>query len=292
MAKIGKNLIDKKAQMMDKTASSNKAADEAMDDFVIDKDLTLIFLHGQHYVSSTWEELGTLDYFANLGYKIYGIDMPGYGHSQKVTVKGNEWLIDVINKLITSQDEEGNIDQDGGEHHTDSHETKDKNDVLAPNSKKIHNIAIISPDISGLYTLDLLYNHKAKLDEKEGVRLLKFIPVAMTTQTTMNSLPPDTVKEGNDVKICSISGGEDVDNDDKIWKDMNNAEDVMIKGASKHVYLDNPDIFHKIIELFLENDQCAIDDGVVIEEKEARNPEEIRREKESVQPPNEQQEAV
>ena len=250
------------------------AADEAMDDFVIDKDITLIFLHGQHYASSTWEELGTLDYFANLGYKIYGIDMPGYGHSQKVTVRQNGWLIDVITKLISSQDEEGNVDKDGGEHHTDSHEKSNK---LTPSSQNVHQIAIVSPDISGMYTLNLLYEHKAKLNEDKGIKLEKFIPVAMTTKVTIAALPTDEVKNGNDVKVCSIAGSDEIDFDDKIWSGMNNAQIVKINGASKHVYLDNPDIFHSIISKFLETDQCGIEEE---QEREARNPEEIKQEEE------------
>jgi len=298
------------ALLQQKNRGASSKADEEMDKFVVDKDVTLIFLHGQHYASSTWQELGTLDFFANQGYKIYGIDMPGYGHSDKVTVRSNEWLIDVIQKLVSSQDEEGNIDADGGEHHTDS---KEKN--------KIHKIAIVSPDIAGLYTLDLLYHHREKLGASQKLELVKFVPISLPTDVTKKNLPPTEVDNENDVKICSIAGAEDVGVDKQIFEGMSNAQSVEIPGSSKHVYLDNPDVFHQIIAVFLETDQCPIasievnndteteaeneiDDDVEDEQggeeesteqgqqqqqqqktppqdrdDEARNPEEIRREK-------------
>eukprot|EP01084_Bolivina_argentea_P134270 236862_1 len=243
--------IKKTKKSVGNAANLKKKADENMDDYVIDKDVTLLFLHGENYLSSTWEELGTLDYFAKLGYKVYGIDMPGYGHSQNVVVKTNEWLIDLIIKLLSSQDEEGNIDQDGGEHHTDSHE-KNKDAIqneVAPSTKKIHKICIISPDISGTYTFELLGNHKTKLGENQGLMLEKYISV-----DAMNISSINTDIKNSDVQICNIVGENDIS-----INHMENLQTVTIEGASKYVYLDKPDIFHNIISTFLATGNCKID---------------------------------
>ena len=222
-----------------KSTKLKKKSDEEMDDFVIDKDVTLIFLHGVHYASSTWAELGTLEYFAELGYKTYGIDMPGFGHSDRVSVTSNDWLTDVIEKLVLSQDEEGNVDEDGGEHR---HKKEGK----------MHKIAIVSPDISIKYTLSLLNNNVEKFRD---IALVKYIPIAIDDRLIADF----KFNEGsNAVQICNIEGSKDVDMDRKIFENVQNAQTVEISGVAKHVYLDNPDIFHKIISTFLETNKCEL----------------------------------
>eukprot|EP01084_Bolivina_argentea_P219421 372148_1 len=232
-----------------------KAKEDEIENYVIDKDVTLIFLHGRYYQSSTWEELGTLAYFANLGYKIYGIDIPGHGHSQKVTVRQNGWLIETITKLVTSQEEEGNIDQDGGEHHTDSHEKNDaaqKNDV-APSTKKVHKIAIVSPDFSGMFTMDLLKFHQEKLGIDQGIEFIKFIPVSISQASfhsmmvqhltdehkkkeegdgTRSQNPMDRLFDDNTVQICSIGGALDFEftHNNKLFQNIPNSNTVAMNG--------------------------------------------------------------
>ena len=222
-----------------------KKADESMDDYVIDKDITLIFLHGKNYASSSWQELGTLDYFANLGYKIYGIDMPGYGHSQKVEVKSNEWLVDVITKLLSSQDEEGNIDQNGGE----------KKHKQLKNT--VHKIAIVSPDVSGLYTLELLGNHANVLGSKQGLQLVKYVGI----DVDIPGGAKDNIKN-TDVEICNVvdpgDGGENSKGNDKLFGDNKKAQTVSMDGVGNDVYLDQPDVFHNVISEFLTSGSCKV----------------------------------
>merc|ERR1712154_401832 len=63
----------------------------------------------------------------------------------------------------------------------------------------------------------------------------------------------------DEVKICHIVGGDDVDIDDnKIFANIDTAQTVQIPGAAKHVYLDKTKIFHNIISTFLESDKCDI----------------------------------
>lgn len=43
----------------------------------------IIMLHGYSFTSSEWEQIGAMDYLANLGYNVYAIDYPGFGQSDK-----------------------------------------------------------------------------------------------------------------------------------------------------------------------------------------------------------------
>lgn len=42
---------------------------------------TLVLLHGMKFQAQTWQDLGTLAYLANLGMRVYAVDMPGFGKS-------------------------------------------------------------------------------------------------------------------------------------------------------------------------------------------------------------------
>lgn len=43
----------------------------------------IIMLHGYSFTSKEWEQIGAMDYLANLGYNVYAIDYPGFGQSDK-----------------------------------------------------------------------------------------------------------------------------------------------------------------------------------------------------------------
>lgn len=41
----------------------------------------LLLLHGMKFNANTWKELGTLHHLAEHGYRVYAIDLPGFGES-------------------------------------------------------------------------------------------------------------------------------------------------------------------------------------------------------------------
>lgn len=53
---------------------------------------TILFLHGASFTAHTWQEIGTLAYFADRGYQAIAIDVPGYGASQSINFPREEFL--------------------------------------------------------------------------------------------------------------------------------------------------------------------------------------------------------
>ncbi len=44
-------------------------------------EVTVMLLHGMKFKATTWEELKTIDFLADLGLKVLAVDMPGFGDS-------------------------------------------------------------------------------------------------------------------------------------------------------------------------------------------------------------------
>lgn len=45
------------------------------------QNLAIVLLHGMKFQALTWQDLGTLDFLANLGVQVAAVDMPGFGKS-------------------------------------------------------------------------------------------------------------------------------------------------------------------------------------------------------------------
>lgn len=64
---------------------------------------SILFLHGASFSAKTWEELGSLVWFAQQGYHAVSMDLPGYGKSQKTTIQPAEFLLAFLEATGLSQ---------------------------------------------------------------------------------------------------------------------------------------------------------------------------------------------
>lgn len=63
----------------------------------------IVFLHGAKFKAQTWLELGTLEYFAQRGYSVTALDMPGFGDSPYCQMEQVDVLKGLIDELKIEQ---------------------------------------------------------------------------------------------------------------------------------------------------------------------------------------------
>lgn len=64
-----------------------------------DDGFPVVLLHGQRFHSGTWLEIGTYRKLASQGYRVVGIDLPGYGRSEESNVARERFLRDLMPEL-------------------------------------------------------------------------------------------------------------------------------------------------------------------------------------------------
>lgn len=207
----------------------------------VDSELTLLLLHGKSFSSKTWLDLKTIGLFTAAGFRTIAVDLPGFGNSEKLPPsmenKKSEFLLHLITELK----------------------------ILKP--------VIVSPSFSGYYTLPMLV---------ENWKLFSgFIPVAPVGHNVLESLSlcnhqgddhhkimrerfdslPDYFKEQikNNVRDMScietptlvIHGEFDRSKSSALLSLLPNARTFEIPQGKHPCYLQNPELFHKIIYNFL-----------------------------------------
>uniref|UniRef100_A0A8C5Q2F5 Protein ABHD14A n=1 Tax=Leptobrachium leishanense TaxID=445787 RepID=A0A8C5Q2F5_9ANUR len=163
----------------------------------------VLLLHGQAFTSKTWEDLGTLNILAEHGYRAVAIDLPGYGESMHAlpmsSEKGRtEYLLHVMESLGTRQP------------------------------------VLISPSMSGLFSLPLLLQHPD--------RLKGFVPIA-PVGTKSFKVPSLVVYGTRDTNLGSQSL--------ESLQLLPNHTLSPLEGAGHACYLDHPEEFHAALLMFL-----------------------------------------
>ncbi len=87
----------------------------------------ILLLHGASFSAKTWQEIGTLEFLANQGYRVVAVDLPGYGESQQVATTNIDFLNDLMLAL----------------------------NLTLP--------VIVSPSMSGSYSLPFVVHHADKI---------------------------------------------------------------------------------------------------------------------------------
>ncbi|XP_063148005.1 putative protein-lysine deacylase ABHD14B isoform X1 [Candoia aspera] len=178
---------------------------------------SVLLLHGIRFSSETWLNLQTLSILAEAGYHAVAIDLPGFGHSKDATAPApvgepapGSFLKSVLEAL------------------------------------KFDQAVVISPSLSGMYSLPFLFQHN---------HLLKaYIPVAPIctekfppTQYASVKTPTLIVYGDQDVQLGEVSLNN--------LKNLPNHKMMMMKGAGHACYLDKPDEWHQGLLDFLKNIQ-------------------------------------
>jgi abhydrolase domain-containing protein 14 len=63
----------------------------------------VLLLHGMRFHSGTWQEIGTYRRLAEEGFRVVGLDLPGFGHSEEVEVDREKFLAELLPVLGLDQ---------------------------------------------------------------------------------------------------------------------------------------------------------------------------------------------
>ncbi|XP_051873664.1 protein ABHD14B [Pristis pectinata] len=177
--------------------------------------LSVLLLHGIRFSSETWLNLRTLHKLAEAGYQAVAIDLPGLGNSKEFTAPASvgdlapdSFLLNVLKGL-----------------------------ELGP-------VVIISPSLSGMYSLPFLFSHN---DMVKG-----FIPVApictekFSTEQYRNVQIPTLIVYGSEDKPMGEASFNNL-------RHLSNHKVHIMKEAPHACYLSNPDEWHQTVLEFLQS---------------------------------------
>jgi len=168
--------------------------------------IAILFLHGASFNAKTWEDLGTLALMAEKGYRAVAIDLPGFGESAAIVGDRAVFLIDLMAKL------------------------------------KLVKPIIVSPSMSGRFSLPLLIKHPDKLSG--------FIPIAPVGipdfETQLQGITVPTLAFwGDNDKLVPVVWAE------RLCAAMPNAEKKLLKQAGHACYMRETATFHEHLLKFV-----------------------------------------
>ncbi|XP_041810744.1 protein ABHD14B [Chelmon rostratus] len=175
--------------------------------------MSVLLLHGIRFTSENWLSIGTLDTLAKAGCRAVAIDLPGLGRS-----KAAKALAPI-----------GELNPAGF--------LKEVCEQL-----NLSSVVLISPSLSGSYSLPFLFQHQALVRA--------YIPVAPICSDKFTAEQYQSVK----VPTLIVYGDQDTELGELSLSNLRNLANhsvVVMKGAGHPCYLDDPDTWHKALTDFL-----------------------------------------
>nr|DBA18394.1 TPA: hypothetical protein GDO54_016639 [Pyxicephalus adspersus] len=170
---------------------------------------TVLLLHGQSFTSKTWEDLGTLQILSEHGYRALAIDLPGQSlQAQPMSSeKGRtDYLLHIMESLGTRQ------------------------------------LVLISPSMSGLFSLPLLLQHPD--------RLRGFIPIAPVGTKGFKREQYQQIQVPTLIVYGTLDNNLGVQSLESL-QNLPNHTLGPLKGAGHACYMDRPEEFHSSLLMFL-----------------------------------------
>lgn len=199
----------------------------------IKKNISVLLLHGHSFSSETWNKLQTLQNIAAFGYPAVAIDLPGYGNSPISQNLNKTAFLDSIIDVFN-----------------------------------LENVVIVSPSMSGVYSLEFLMKHFSKM--------AGFIPVSPVSSQILNKSPckgPDNYTNFHFDKNCLkvlpflkanppvlncvkvptlvVFGEHDKGKSSARLCLLPNAQGAEIPNGKHAAYLSDPKLWHKLLYNFL-----------------------------------------
>ncbi|PSP18289.1 MAG: alpha/beta hydrolase [Cyanobacteria bacterium QS_8_64_29] len=174
----------------------------------------VLLLHGASFDATTWQSLGTLALLAERGYRAIAIDLPDYGESQRSNDPPEVVLPELLAALA----------------------------LATP--------AIVSPSMSGRYSLPLLVRHPEAI-----AGFVAVAPVGIEryeAQLQGLGVPTLAVWGGNDRTVPPAEA-------DRLCQPLLDAEKVVLDGAGHACYMQATEAFHQHLLAFLQ--RCCGEEG-------------------------------
>ncbi|XP_068450319.1 putative protein-lysine deacylase ABHD14B [Clinocottus analis] len=175
--------------------------------------MSVLLLHGIRFSSETWLTIGTLETLAKAGCRAVAIDLPGLGRSKSAEAPA------AVGQLAPA----GFL--------------KEVCEQLSLSS-----VVVISPSLSGMYSLPFLLQHQALIRA--------YIPVAPICTEHFTAEQYQSVK----VPALIVYGDQDTELGERSLNNLSNLANrtvVLMRGAGHPCYLDDPDTWHKALTDFL-----------------------------------------
>ncbi|XP_013405206.1 protein ABHD14B [Lingula anatina] len=174
--------------------------------------LSVLFLHGMRFSSKDWNDIGTLQITAALGYRAVAVDLPGFGQSHKS--EASSQAVPFMKALITELD--------------------------------LQRPVLVSPSMSGQFAIPYLMENPVKAQE----RLRGYIPVAPVntgafTHSEYHRVEvPTMIVYGSKDTSLGLTSLNDLRN-------IRNSAIFKIEDAGHPCYLDKPEKWHELLYNFL-----------------------------------------